>query len=38
MRGARFEPAVPEEHRLKRRVFTTRPSRAKSHFYGGMGL
>jgi hypothetical protein len=25
MREAGFEPALPEERRLKRRVFTTRP-------------
>ncbi len=40
MRGAGFEPAAPEEHRLTLRVFTTRPS-ARNHvfifyFYGGI--
>ena len=32
MRGAGFEPAAPEEHRLTLRVFTTRPS-ARNHVF-----
>ena len=33
MREAGFEPALPGERRLKRRVFTTRPSARYHIFY-----
>ena len=34
MRGAGLEPALPEEHRLKRCVLDHSTIRAKSHFCG----
>ena len=34
MRGAGFEPALPEEHRLKRCVLNHSTIRAKSYFCG----